>query len=150
VQQSPCSGILFNHESRLRPERFVTQKIVQAAKRIQNGSGETLKLGNLLIQRDWGWAPEYVEAMHLMLQQDTPEDFVIATGESYSLKDFVNTTFAELQLDWRDHVLLDKSLYRPTESLLGRGCAKRAATKLNWKANSTMTDVIKRMLNDKD
>ncbi len=96
-----CSGILFNHESPLRPEGFVTQKNVAAACRIAAGSQETLFLGNITIQRDWGWAPEYVEAMYLMLQQDQADDYAIATGESYKLEDFVETAFAEVNLDWR-------------------------------------------------
>lgn len=140
-----CSGILFNHESPLRPERFVTQKIVQAVKRIASGSEEQLRLGNLSIQRDWGWAPEYVEAMHLMLQQDSPDDFVIATGESYSLEQFVAISFATADLDWQNHVVVDESLYRPAESLLGKGRAYKAAAKLNWRAQSQMPDVIEKM-----
>ena len=141
-----CSGILFNHESPLRPERFVTQKIVRAAKRIAEGKSETLYLGNLDIQRDWGWAPEYVEAMHLMLQQPSPEDFVIATGEAYHLEDFVAMTFDELNLNWRDHVMVDKSLYRPAESVFGKGCATYAQTNLGWTAKSKMPEVIHKML----
>jgi GDPmannose 4,6-dehydratase len=103
-----CTGILFNHESPLRPERFVTQKIVQAACRIASGSQERLQLGNLDVQRDWGWAPEYVMAMWQMLQQDQPEDFVIATGETNSLEDFVATAFSCVGLDWQEHVDIDK------------------------------------------
>lgn len=141
-----CSGILFNHESPLRPNRFVTQKIVRAAKRIASGCKETLMLGNLNVQRDWGWAPEYVEAMHLILQQDIPEDFVIATGESYSLKEFVQMTFDMLNLDWQDHVVIDASLHRPTESLLSKGHAQKARDKLNWQAMSKMPDVIEKMI----
>jgi GDP-mannose 4,6-dehydratase len=102
-----CSGILFNHESPLRPERFVTQKIVTAACRIAEGSTEKLTLGNMAIRRDWGWAPEYVEAMSLMLQQEQPEDYVIATGESCSLEEFVAIAFAAVGLDWRDWVVSD-------------------------------------------
>ncbi|MEM9089111.1 MAG: GDP-mannose 4,6-dehydratase [Cyanobacteria bacterium P01_F01_bin.53] len=141
-----CSGILFNHESLLRPERFVTQKIVQAAKRISNGSRETLRLGNLSIKRDWGWAPEYVEAMHLMLQQEKAEDFVISTGESYRLEDFVAMAFDLLHLNWRDHVLIDEKFYRPAEILLGKGCADKAEKQLGWKAHFKMPDVIQKML----
>src|ERR1700731_3759617 len=95
-----CSGILFNHESPLRPERFVTQKIVRSACRIAQGDQEKLQLGNIEIQRDWGWAPEYVEAMYLMLQQESPEDFVIATGQTRKLQDFVATAFDAVGLDW--------------------------------------------------
>ncbi len=141
-----CSGILFNHESPLRPERFVTQKIVQAVRRIASGSKEQLRLGNLSIQRDWGWAPEYVEAMYLMLQQEAPDDFVIATGESYSLEKFVEIAFSIRDLNWQDHVVIDASLYRPSESLLGKGRAYKAAAKLKWCAKSRMPDVIEKML----
>ncbi|MFK8184194.1 MAG: GDP-mannose 4,6-dehydratase [Phormidesmis sp.] len=141
-----CSGILFNCESLLRPERFVTQKIVKAAKRIANGSYEKLYLGNLAIQRDWGWAPEYVEVIYLMLQQNQPDDFVIATGESYSLEKFVELTFACLDLDWRAYVVIDKSIYRPAEILIGKGCADKAKSKLGWSAQSKMPDVVKKML----
>ena len=141
-----CSGILFNHESFLRPERFVTQKIVRAAKRIVKGDKETLILGDLSISRDWGWAPEYVEAMYLMLQQDEPDDFVIATGQAYSLEDFVATVFDTVGLDWREHVVTDESLYRPAENLLSRGCADKAKAKLGWSARSKMPDVICKMM----
>lgn len=103
-----CSGILFNHESPLRPERFVTQKIVAGACRIARGSSEKLHLGNLKIQRDWGWAPEYVEAMYLMLQKEEPDDYAIATGESYKLEDFVARAFAAVDLNWRDWVVTDR------------------------------------------
>jgi GDPmannose 4,6-dehydratase len=98
-----CSGILFNHESPLRPERFVTQKIVRAACRIAQGRQKKLQLGNIEIQRDWGWAPEYVEAMFLMLQQEAAEDFVIATGETRKLEDFIAVTFEAVGLNWKEH-----------------------------------------------
>ena len=141
-----CSGILFNHESPLRPERFVTQKIVQAACRIAKGSKENLKLGNIEIQRDWGWAPEYVEAMYLMLQQPDPEDYVIATGQSRKLQEFVETAFRVVGLDWREYTVTDKTLYRPTEIMIGRGNASKAALKLGWKAEHTMDDVATMMV----
>jgi GDPmannose 4,6-dehydratase len=140
-----CSGILFNHESPLRPERFVTQKIVAAACRIAKGSQETLSLGNMHIQRDWGWAPEYVEAMHLMLQQDQPSDYVIATGESCRLEDFVAAAFATVNLDWRKHVAIDDSLLRPTDLAVGRGNPQKAQEILGWKAKYKMTDVVRMM-----
>ena len=114
------SGVLFNHESPLRPETFVTRKIVRAATRIAGGSTEKLVLGNLDIERDWGWAPEYVEAMHLMVQQDRPDDFVIATGHSSTLRDFTAAVFAAVGLDWRDRVESSPDLYRPAELLLSR------------------------------
>ena len=116
-----CSGILFNHDSPLRPERFVTQKIVSTACRIAQGKQEKLFLGNIDIQRDWGWAPDYVEAMYLMLQQKQPDDYVIATGESYKLEDFISMTFKFLDLDWHDHVTTDKKL-RSEERRVGKEC----------------------------
>jgi GDPmannose 4,6-dehydratase len=141
-----CSGILFNHESPLRPERFVTQKIVSAACRIARGSKEKLYLGNISVHRDWGWAPEYIEAMYLMLQQERPEDFVIATGESHSLQDFVIEAFTCAGLNWQDYVVTDKSLLRPTELAVSKGNAAKAKTKLGWQAKYKMHDVVKMMV----
>jgi GDPmannose 4,6-dehydratase len=141
-----CSGILFNHESPLRPERFVTQKIVRAACRIAKGAKEKLTLGNTEIQRDWGWAPEYVEAMFLMLQQPTPEDYVIATGETRKLQDFIDVAFQTVGLDWRQHTATDKTLYRPTEIMIGRGNALKAELKLGWKPKHKMDDVARMMV----
>jgi len=141
-----CSGILFNHESPLRPARFVTKKIVKAACRIANGSGETLKLGNLSIKRDWGWAEEYVDAMWRMLQQNEAEDFVIATGQSNSLEDFVNQAFQVVGLDWREHVVSDESLLRPSEIMENKGDSSKAKDKLGWKPTLLMNDVIQKMI----
>lgn len=141
-----CSGILFNHESPLRPERFVTQKIVAAACRIAQGSAEQLYLGNMEIQRDWGWAPEYVEAMYLMLQQEQPDDYVIATGESSSLEDFVAAAFASVNLNWHEHVVIDNSLLRPTDLEVGKGNPAKAENKLGWKAKYKMKDVVQMMV----
>ena len=141
-----CSGILFNHESPLRPERFVTQKIVRAACRIAGGSKERLILGRLDIQRDWGWAPEYVEAMWKMLQQSQPEDFVIATGETHPLQDFVAEAFAAVDLDWRDHVDNDPALMRPTDLAVSRADPSRAAGMLDWKARTYMQGVVHNMV----
>jgi GDPmannose 4,6-dehydratase len=141
-----CSGILFNHESTLRPSRFVTQKIIGAAKRIANGSEEILELGRIDIFRDWGWAPEYVQAMWLMLQQDSPEDFVIATGESYSLEDFIRLSFSCYGLDWRKYVQESKELYRPADLIISRADPGKAFRKLGWKATVTMPEVIKNMM----
>jgi len=143
-----CSGILFNHESPLRPERFATKKIVSAACRIAAGSQEKLSLGNTSICRDWGWAPEYVEAMWLMLQQKDPEDYVIATGESHSLEEFVAVAFDTVGLDWRAHVVSDPSLYRPTELAVGRGNPKKAQEQLGWKAQYKMHDVVRMMVRE--
>jgi GDPmannose 4,6-dehydratase len=141
-----CSGILFNHESPLRPQRFVTQKIVSIACRIAAGSPEKLQLGDISVQRDWGWAPEYVEAMYLMLQQSEPDDYVIATGESHALKEFVAQAFATLGLDWEEHTVIDTSLYRPTEIALGKGNPAKAKEKLGWQAKYKMHDVVKMMV----
>lgn len=140
-----CSGILFNHESPLRPERFVTQKIIRAAARIANGSKEKLSLGNTSIVRDWGWAPEYVDAMWRMLQQDRADDFVIATGESNSLENLVAAAFDEFGLDWREHVTTDASLLRPTDIQAGHANPAKAKEHLGWSAQSHMRDVVRLM-----
>ncbi len=144
-----CSGILYNHESPLRPERFVTKKIISAACRIAKGSTETLRLGNISIKRDWGWAPEYVEAMYLMLQQEKPGDYVIATGESNKLEDFLAEAFACVNLNWHDHVTTDTSLYRPTDIAVGRGHPAKAREVLGWQAKSKMQDVVRMMVEAK-
>lgn len=141
-----CSGILFNHESPLRPQRFVTRKVVAAAARIARGNTEQLILGDLTIRRDWGWAPEYVEAMWAMLQQEKPEDMVIATGVAYSLEEFVGAAFTSLGLNWRDHVRTDSGFLRPSEIRCGFGDASKAATSLGWKARTLMPEVVKRMV----
>jgi GDPmannose 4,6-dehydratase len=141
-----CNGILFNHESPLRPPRFVTRKIVQAAVGIANGIKDQLILGDMGIQRDWGWSPEYVDAMWRMLQTDSPEDFVIATGESNSLEDFVRTAFSEVGLDWRQYVIQDPKLFRPTEIRHSRGHAEKARRMLGWEAKMRMRDVVREMI----
>lgn len=142
-----CNGILFNHESPLRPERFVTRKIIQFAGRIAAGSGERLKLGRLDICRDWGWAPEYVDVMWRMLQIDTPDDFVVATGESHTLQDFVAAAFARHDLDWAEHVEVSAELFRPTDLLRSLANPQRVGQRLGWTANYRMADVI-RLMND--
>jgi len=141
-----CSGLLFNHESPLRPTRFVTQKIIATACRIASGSKERLYLGNVDISRDWGWAPEYVEAMYLMLQQLQPDDYVIATGKAYTLKQFLELTFAYLHLDWEAHVVIDDKLLRPSDHAKGLGNPQKADEKLNWRAKSLLPDVIQMMI----
>ncbi|MFC1811507.1 GDP-mannose 4,6-dehydratase [Thermodesulfobacteriota bacterium] len=141
-----CSGIMFNHESPLRPERFVTQKIVTTACRIADGSKEKLSLGNIDIQRDWGWAPEYIEAMWLMLQQNEPDDYVIATGETNSLKDFVSTVFSCLGMNWRDHVTHNPDLLRPTDIMISKANPIKAKRRLGWQATYKMKDVAKMMV----
>jgi GDPmannose 4,6-dehydratase len=143
-----CSGILFNHESPLRPPRFVTRKIVAAACRIAAGSAEHLRLGDLSVQRDWGWAPEYVEAMWLMLQQDQPADFVLATGQCHSLQSFVAAAFDAVGLNWKNHVETDPSLIRLLEVKVGRGNPAKAQRELGWKARHDMFSVVRMMVDD--
>jgi GDPmannose 4,6-dehydratase len=141
-----CSGLLFNHESCLRPGRFVTQKIVTGARRIAAGELKgKLRLGNLEIERDWGWAPEFVEAMALMLKQAEPDDYVIATGETRPLKDFVAEAFAAVGLEWQEHVESDPSLLRPTDLRSGRANPAKAAAKLGWRAKWKMNEVVRAM-----
>jgi GDPmannose 4,6-dehydratase len=142
-----CTGILFNHESPFRPERFVTRKIVNAACQIAAGASKKLYLGNMSIARDWGWAPEFVEAMWLMLQQEKPEDFVIATGETNTLEDFVEQSFRHVGLDWHDHVICEPSLLRPSEIMISRGNPAKAFNKLGWRAAYKMRDVVHMMVN---
>ncbi|MES2358463.1 MAG: GDP-mannose 4,6-dehydratase [Gemmatimonadota bacterium] len=141
-----CTGILFNHESPLRPERFVTRKIVAAACRIAAGSSEDLVLGNIEIERDWGWAAEYVEAMWMMLQRDHPDDFVIATGETRSLRDFVAEVFSNVGLNWRNHVRTDRSLLRPTDIRYGAADPAKAHSELGWHAQFRLADIARQMV----
>lgn len=141
-----CNGILFNHESPLRPERFVTKKIVSAACRIAQGSKEKLTLGRLDIVRDWGWAPEYVDAMWRMMQKKAADDYIIATGEANSLQDFVAEAFTAVGLDWREHVSSDPSFFRPADIARSQGCADKAARELGWHATLKMQDVIHKMV----
>ena len=142
-----CTGILFNHESPMRSAWFVTQKIVQAAKKIAEGSNEKLMLGRLDISRDWGWAPEYVEAMWLMLQLQKPEDFVIATGETICLEEFVSQAFYLHGLNWKDHVMQDQSLFRPTDILISRANPSYAKVVLGWEAKIKAGSVVAAMNN---
>lgn len=144
-----CSGILFNHESSLRPERFVTKKIISAVRRIAAGSKEKLQLGNISISRDWGWAPEYVDAMWRILQQEIADDFVIATGETYSLEEFIAAAFDCAGLDWKNHVVTDSTLLRPSDITINRANPDKALTKLGWKAKHTMPQVVKMMFEDR-
>lgn len=141
-----CSGILFNHESPLRPARFVTRKIIDAAMRIARGDAEKLVLGRLDIVRDWGWAPEYVDAMWRMLQQREAADYVIATGVAYSLEDFVRHAFAALDLDWTEHVISDPKFFRPSDILWSQGDATHARQILEWAPETTMPAVVDKML----
>lgn len=140
-----CSGIMFNHESILRPPRFVTRKICLSAAKIALGMQSNLKLGDLNIKRDWGWAPEYVEAMWKMLQQSSPDDYVIATGMLYSLKDFASHAFSSLGLDYEKYVISSNSLKRPSEIKSGFGSPSKANKKLNWEAKTFMPEIASKM-----
>lgn len=141
-----CSGIAFNHESALRNERFVTQKIVRAAVAIKRGASRRLKLGNLAIVRDWGWAPDYVDAMWRMLQQPTAEDFVLATGIGASLEEFTQAAFAQVDLDWRAFVDHETAFLRPYELEFSVGNPEKAARLLDWRATVTMPEVVTKLL----
>lgn len=140
------TGILFPHESPLRGEHFVTRKIVDAAKRIAGGTKERLRLGNLGIERDWGWAPEYVEAMWRMLQQEKPADYVIATGRPARLERFVELAFAGKGLDWHEHVDVDPALFRPADPVRIRANPAKAARDLGWRARYGMEEVVREMI----
>ena len=140
-----CTGILFNHESPLRPERFVTQKIVMGASKIKAGLAQKLELGNLEVYRDWGWAPEYVEAMWLMMQQQEPDDFVIATGRMESLAYFVKKAFAYFDLDWQQYVEINPAFFRPNEIQHSMGNPQRAMEILKWPKPTDVDGVIQKM-----
>ena len=141
-----CSGICFNHESERRGWEFVTRKITAAAAEIKAGRATELPLGNLDARRDWGYAPEYVEAMWRMLQQDAPEDMVIASGQAHSVREFVALAFDIAGLDWQEYVLVDERLFRPTEAHELRGDARRAQQRLGWKAQVSFEELVRRMV----
>jgi len=141
-----CSGILFNHESPLRPTRFVTRKIAASVARIANGSAEKLALGDMDIRRDWGWAEEYVVAMWKMLQRDNLEDFVIATGRAYSLREFVQCAFEYVGKRWQDYVVVEEGFLRPTDIRVGFGNPSKARHLLGWEAQLTMPEVARQMV----
>lgn len=141
-----CNGILFNHESPRRGETFVTRKITRAAARIKVGLQQTLKLGNLEARRDWGFAGDYVEAMWLMLQQDQPDDFVIATGETHSVREFLEATFNSLNLDWQNHVELDQQFLRPSEVDLLRGDPSKARKAFGWSPKVGFSELVRIMV----
>jgi GDPmannose 4,6-dehydratase len=140
------NGILFNHESPLRPHRFVTKKIITTACAIANGSKQRLSLGNIAICRDWGFALEYVDAMWRMTQLDAPTDLVIATGQTSSLEEFVAEAFAEVGLDWSQHVDVDDTLRRPSDIMYSAGNAAKAQQVIGWHAECHMRDVVRRMI----
>ncbi len=141
-----CSGILFNHESPRRGETFVTRKITRAAARIKAGQQEKLYLGNLDAKRDWGYAREYVEAMWLMLQQDEPDDYVIATGETHSVEEFLAAAFSHADLDWRKYVEVDPKYLRPTEVDMLVGDASKARRELPWQPVVTFNELVRLMV----
>jgi GDPmannose 4,6-dehydratase len=140
-----CNGILFNHESERRGENFVTRKITRAAGRIKLGLQKKLYLGNLDARRDWGYALDYVEAMWLMLQQDQPHDYVIATGESHSVQEFLEASFAHLDLDWREYVEFDPEYCRPAEVNFLEGDASKARAELDWAPKTSFDELVRRM-----
>ncbi|MHC4552526.1 MAG: GDP-mannose 4,6-dehydratase [Planctomycetota bacterium] len=144
-----CNGILFNHESPRRGETFVTRKITRAATRIKLGLQKKLYLGNLDAKRDWGFAGDYVEAMWLMLQQDKPDDYVVATGETYSVRRFLDEVFGHLDLDWQKYVEIDPRYYRPTEVDLLLGDAGKARKVLNWQPKVSFKQLAQ-MMTDAD
>ncbi len=143
-----CNGILFNHESPMRGYEFVTRKISMAVASIKNGLSHELKLGNLEAQRDWGFAGDYVEAMYLMLQQNQPDDYVIATGETHTVKKFLDIAFSYVGLKWQDYVKTDKSLYRPAEVHILKGNAAKARRVLKWRPKVNFEKLVKMMVDE--
>jgi GDPmannose 4,6-dehydratase len=141
-----CNGILFNHESPRRGETFVTRKVTRAVGRISQGLQDKLYLGNLEARRDWGFAGDYVEAMWLMLQQDEPNDYVIATGEAHSVRELVQRAFAEAGLDWQRHVAVDNRYFRPTEVDALLGDATRARIILGWQPRVGFAELVRMMV----
>ena len=141
-----CNGLLFNHESPRRGETFVTRKVTRAVARILAGQQQKLYLGNLEAKRDWGYAPEYVEAMWRMLQQDIPDDYVIGTGETRSVREFVEAAFAYVGLDWRAYVEIDSRYFRPTEVTCLQADATKARVQLGWEPRVTFEELIAIMI----
>jgi GDPmannose 4,6-dehydratase len=141
-----CNGILFNHESERRGENFVSRKITRSATRIKLGLQKRLYMGNLEARRDWGYAGDYVKAMHSIMQADEPGDFVIATGESHSVKDFLDETFSYLDLDWNEYVEIDPRYYRPAEVDRLMGDASRARSVLGWEPTVDFRQLVRIMV----
>jgi GDPmannose 4,6-dehydratase len=141
-------GILFNHESALRGENFVTKKILDGALRISKGLAENITLGNLNISRDWGYAPEYIKAMWLMLQQEIPDDYIICSGEANTLENFTKTVFKETGVDYEKHVEFSKKLFRPVDLEIIYGDNSKAKRNLNWEYNITFDELIKKLVKD--
>jgi GDPmannose 4,6-dehydratase len=140
------SGILFNHESPRRGYEFVTRKVTSTVARIKGGLAEELRLGNLEAKRDWGYAGDYVKAMSLMLKQDGPDDYVIASGETHSIRELVELAFGYANLDWKDYVVIDQSLYRPAEIYELRGDFSKAGEKLGWRPKVTFKELVRMMV----
>lgn len=143
-----CSGILFNHESPRRGLEFVTHKVTHAVAKIKLGLAKELRLGNLEARRDWGFAGDYVEAMWLMLQQDQPDDYVVATGETHAVQEFCEVAFNHVGLNWRDYVVVDQKYFRPAEVDLLVGDPTKARTKLSWEPNLTFADLVHLMVDE--
>ncbi len=141
-----CSGILFNHESPRRGLEFVTHKITSGVARIKLGLSKELRLGNLDSRRDWGYAPDYVRAMWLMLQQDDPDDYVVATGETHSVREFLEESFGHVDLDWQEYVVQDESYYRPAEVDLLVGDASKAGRQLGWEPSVSFGELVRLMV----
>ena len=145
-----CTGILANHESPLRPKRFVTQKIIEGVKQIKSGESKELRLGNLDIWRDWGWAPEYVVAMHKMLLTDDPKDYLIASGNTTSLKQFVRLAFEAAGLEAERHLISDPTLLRPSDLRYSRMNPNKIYNDLGWKAKTELAEIVQNMYNEKN
>ena len=143
-----CCGILFNHESVLRGQQFVTKKVVSTAVKIKMGSVQKLRLGNLEIERDWGYAPEYVKVMWTMLQREKPDDYIIATGEAHSLRGFVELVFQCLGLNWEDYVIVDNDLYRPSDIKTIYGDPSKARTELGWEYNLSFKSLVRLLVEE--
>ena len=143
------SGILFNHESPLRSERYVTQKIIKSAIDIKAGKSNKLELGNINITRDWGWAPDYVYAMYLIMQNEKPDDFVIATGNTHTLAEFIEIAFQFFNLNWKDYVISSKKLIRPNDITTSYANPKQAKEVLGWTYKKSFRSIIIEMIKDK-
>ena len=140
-----CTGILFNHESHLRPERFVSQKIIRSAWKIKKGQLDKLKIGNTSIYRDWGWAPEYIKAMWLMLKQEKYDDYVIATGNSHSLQEFIDKAFRYFDLDYKEFIEIDENYLRPSDNSYSNADPSNAKAQINWSAEIGFDELINKL-----
>lgn len=143
-----CNGILFNHESPLRGLEFVTRKVTNTVAMIKLGLARSIHLGNLKAKRDWGYAPEYVESMWMILQNETPDDYVIATGEQHSVQELVETAFSSAGLNWEDHLIVDKKLFRPLDVPALRGDATKAKKTIGWEPRTSFSELVKLMVRE--